>query len=281
MSASDRATSKPASIWSRRPLGTPRSVCSPLCSWWVSLWRGQALCLSQRAPQVSGSLLAPLLHSPFLFNTGIIEPFVVGVKTSHSTFVHSSLLTLVCISVVTFLPLSPCVQLFKFSPLSLNLSIFILPQRSRCGSCFHNLVSSDQLPFSPPLFPTTLPAWPTLFLQTPLALGFLSPAHSCPVLILPLSTVLSSRGLSFTASKMKDLQLLVMSRALCSPKPVQLLCEAPVSASNRLGGRTRRRSGLWRAAPSGKQLHSPETRLCRNRLCSSSGPFGISASINC
>ncbi|NWI81284.1 CFA61 protein, partial [Dryoscopus gambensis] len=35
-----------------------------------------------------------------------------------------------------------------------------------------------------------------------------------------------SARLFFTASKMKDLQLLVMSRALCSPRPVQLLCKA-------------------------------------------------------
>lgn len=137
-------------------------------------------------------------------------------------------------------------------------------------------------PLQPPaLFSTTWSVWPALFLQMLLALGFLSPAHLCPMLVLPPSMVLPCGALSFTAPKIKDLQLLVMSRTLYSPKLVQLPCKAPVSASSRLRGWTQRRSGLWRAAPPGRQLHSWKTRLCRNCLCSSSGPFRISANISC
>lgn len=100
---------------------------------------------------------------------------------------------------------------------------------------FYLLTSS---PSAPPLFSTTWSLWPALFLQMLLALGFLSPAHLCPMLVFPPSMVLPCEALSFTAPEMKDLQLLVMSRTSYSPKPVQLPCKAPVSSSSRLGGWT-------------------------------------------
>lgn len=48
--------------------------------------------------------VGPLLCSPFLFHIGIIRPFVVGLKISHSTFIHSSLLTLVSYISIDVLP---------------------------------------------------------------------------------------------------------------------------------------------------------------------------------
>lgn len=110
---------------------------------------------------------------------------------------------------------------------------------------FYLLTSS---PSAPSLFSTTWSVWPALFLQMLFALGFLSPAHLCPMLVLPPSMVLPCGALSFTAPKMKDLQLLVMSRTLYSPKPVQLPCKAPVSASSRLGSWTQEEWALERSS---------------------------------
>lgn len=93
----------------------------------------------------AGSLLAPLLCSPFLFNIGMVKPFMMGVKTSHSTFFpHSSLLALVSISVVMFFPLSPLsLKSLYFCP-STKISLWFL---------FLQLGIHCPVPLHPPSFP--------------------------------------------------------------------------------------------------------------------------------
>lgn len=149
-----------------------------------------------------------------------------------------------------FFPRPPHVQLFSFSPLSLK-SLCFYPSSTEISMwfLFLQLDICSPPPHQLPLFspPSCLCGLCHSF-KTPISSWFVSLALLCSLPILPPAMVLPSRGLSYPASKMRDVQLFVRSGALYSPKPVQLSCMAPVSAFSRLAGQAQRRTGLQRAA---------------------------------
>lgn len=160
-----------------------------------------------------------------------------------------------------FLPLSPHLQLFSFSPLSLkSLHFNLFPHRSRCGSC--NLVSIDHLPISPALFPTPCRHGLCHSLKTPFPGGLVLWPFCA---ILPPAMLLPSE-VSLTQPLWGDVQLLAMSGASYSLKLDLAGLPCLLFTAWRTGSREQ--------PPPRRQLPSQGSSLCRNRRCSSSGPAG-------